>query len=205
MLSKPGCEQEKIIGFDAREMGGPNEERWSLEKKKIFLLRHDIQKPLSTDVWRWRPIFDIIDHDIANDVIEKHAPLDDFDGMVWMRLSTLKLCLNLLNFSYPYWIIAFTCIGDAGWLTNMKPTSIDPGWRLLGYDIATSSLTSGLSNFGYTEEKQRELGAAWKNKLNQYHLFANKEDAIEYRNVADERVPIHKPFFVYGLYLIEEH
>jgi hypothetical protein len=41
-------------------------------------------------------------------------------------------------------------------------------------------------------------------ELNHHHLFTSLEPAWIFREVSNQRVPEHRPFFVYGLWLIDE-
>ncbi len=78
-----------------------------------------------------------------------------------------------------------------------------PGGReLLGFDVGDGGLLSGLSNCGYQAEERAALRLRWAPQLNEHHLFEETAPAFEFRALADERVPEHAPFFVYGLYLV---
>ncbi len=195
MSSNDESNVEKIIGFDAREMWMSTETHWSRDRREQYLLRLDIQKPLSVDPLVWSSIF----YNIYDEHIESAS--DTYDPLVWTHLSKLKAHLEVSSLQRKYWIIALTCIGDANWYASVSPIIIDQNWVLLGYDIATTSLTSGLLNSGYTKEEQRKLNSMWGGYLNKYHLFADRSHAEEFRAVTDDRVPEHTPFFVYGLYV----
>jgi hypothetical protein len=77
-----------------------------------------------------------------------------------------------------------------------------PGTRspLLGYDVADYDLLGGLTNCGYTPDEAPSLAPAWAPLLNEWHQFANPEDAMAYAAVTAQRVPEHAPFFGYGIY-----
>ena len=79
-----------------------------------------------------------------------------------------------------------------------------PGWRLLGLDVADGGFVSGLSNCGYRTEERAALQHAWAAQLNDHHLFLDPEQAFAFRELTDGRVAAHAPFFVYGIYLVEE-
>jgi hypothetical protein len=56
----------------------------------------------------------------------------------------------------------------------------------------------------WVEEYQRERRELWGPRLNQYHLFSNQEDALEY---ATYHIKINSgigTLLVFGLYLIQE-
>jgi len=48
---------EAMVGFDAREMQTRFAETWSSQRRALYLLRTDLDKPLSTDDMVWEPIF----------------------------------------------------------------------------------------------------------------------------------------------------
>ena len=50
---------ELLLGFDAREMWLDVAEYWPEERKRTYLLRQDIVRPLSTDEYVWRSVFDV--------------------------------------------------------------------------------------------------------------------------------------------------
>jgi hypothetical protein len=90
-----------------------------------------------------------------------------------------------------------------------KPGATDPdaislSWTFLGYDVAGGSFVSGLTTCGYTPEQKEDAARRWSASLNAYHLFESAEAANEFRPYADERVAEHAPFWVYGLYWIDE-
>ncbi len=78
----------------------------------------------------------------------------------------------------------------------------DETWTLLGYDVADSGFTSGLSNCGYRPDIDdvESLRRDWGPKLNERGLFDALEHADEFRRVSDARIPEHAPFFVFALY-----
>lgn len=97
-----------------------------------------------------------------------------------------------------------------GWLSRLGfrdpkgpygvPGTPQPGWELLGYDVADGFLLSGLSDCGW-ETGEIRPPAAWSGAhLNEHHLFHEPDMAFEYVEAVNIRVPEHAPFFVYSLY-----
>jgi hypothetical protein len=110
----------------------------------------------------------------------------------------------------PCWTIAMTdVITDEDELEEdiypVVPAEIDGSWERLGYDVADVNLTTGLSDGVLEPDTAERLRSQWQDHLNQYHLFENPNKALEYIGVANERVPSHVPFYVYGLYLVARH
>jgi len=65
-------------------------------------------------------------------------------------------------------------------------------------------LLSGLSNCGYVGRESETFRARWRGRLNEHLLFTELTPAFEFRQLSDARVPEHAPFFVCGLYMIQE-
>jgi hypothetical protein len=74
-------------------------------------------------------------------------------------------------------------------------------FRLIGYDTADWGLISAVSNCGIRPEEGGGLyGKQWGHKLNHFHPFDTVSDADEFVDFANQRVPEHAPFFVFGLW-----
>jgi hypothetical protein len=106
---------ELLLGFDAREMWLDVTEYWPEERKRHFLLRQDIVKPLSTDTLVWRSVFDV----------EQTPNRPQWTGPIqelWEDLATLHAYLDTAwsERTLPSWIIAVTlqevgCKGEVCW------------------------------------------------------------------------------------------
>jgi hypothetical protein len=83
-----------------------------------------------------------------------------------------------------------------------NPNQVADGWEFLGYDVADYFLLSALMNSPYKEHEVEDLKARFASKLNEHHLFATIQPAEAFMLLADERLPEHAPFYVYGLYLV---
>jgi hypothetical protein len=128
--------------------------------------------------------------------------LDIWPSLLDMEASLHKFGARNLG---KYWMIAITCLGNECEKLNWRKSNADmvsPNneWQFLGYDIADSAFTSGLSNCGYINGEQKYTSQG----LNEHHLFINVEDALRFKEYSDRRVKEHAPFYVYGLYLISE-
>lgn len=198
---------EKLLGFDAREMGLKPEEAWSQERKAIYLLRTDVDKPLSTDTLVWPSVLPL-DEDLSPDSSASFLRL-------WNSLPKLQEHLNVIRNSVrqPYWIIGITVVmrglsqaEKELWyprLSKTVPSARNKDWEFLGYDVSDLALLSALSNCGYKPDEIQSLRARWAKHLNKFHLFTDKSQAIEFKGLSDQRVVEHAPFFVFGLYRIE--
>jgi hypothetical protein len=200
---------ELLLGFDAREMWLDVAEYWPEERKKPFLLRQDIVKPLSTDIFVWRSVFDV----------EQTLNRPQWTGPIqelWDNLATLQEYMDTVwsERTLPSWIIAVTLQEDIceredlqEWYaraSNIIPSLRDPAWAFLGYDVSDKWLWSGLSNCGTNETEMQILRDTYASDLNEHHLFDAIKPAVDFMHVSDERVRAHAPFFVFGIWLIKK-
>ncbi len=200
---------ELLLGFDAREMWLDVAEYWPEERKRRFLLRQDIIRPLSTDEYVWRSVFDV---DISLQYPQWTGPIQN----LWDNLATLQEYLDTTwsERTLPSWLMAVTLQEDVcerenllEWhdrVSNLITTPRDPAWAFLGYDVSDKWLTSGLSNCSTDESEMQILRDTYASVLNEHHLFDALKPAVDYMHVSDERVRAHAPFFVFGLWLIKK-
>ncbi len=202
---------ELLLGFDAREMWLDPQEYWPNSRKKMYLLRYDVVRPLSTDTVVWRTVFDA---DTSLHRPEWTGPIQS----LWDDLATLQEYLDTAwsDRTLPYWIIAVTLQEDAResedlqeWYaraSNIIPALRDPAWVFLGYDVSDQWLLSGLSNCGYGTNASniQILRDTYASDLNEHHLFASIKPAVDFMHFSDERVRAHAPFFVFGIWLIKK-
>jgi hypothetical protein len=200
---------ELLLGFDAREMWLDVAEYWPEERKRHFLLRQDIIKPLSTDILVWPSVFDV----------EQMLHRPQWTGPIqelWDNLATLQTYLDTAwsARTLPHWIIAVTLQEEVceredlqEWyarVSDIIPALRDPAWALLGYDVSDKWLLSGLSDCGTTETEMQILRQTYASDLNEHHLFDAIKPAVDFMHVSDERVRAHAPFFVFGIWLIKK-
>lgn len=87
------------------------------------------------------------------------------------------------------------------------PLSIDPRvWPSVllfpGFDIADLSGISALSNCEYSPQEKERLARFWEARLNAFGLLATDDDAKEFRQLSNSRVPEHSPFWVFGIWRV---
>lgn len=185
---------ETVLGFDAREDFLAPGESWSAERRRTYLLRDDVVKPLSVDALVWPSVL----HEL---------PVPDCGGVVadlWNDLADLRAALAERP-TVAHRIVAVSWISDDAAAKggpphrDPSPATLGPEWELLGYDVADGGCISGLSNCGYTELERARLLPEWGPRVGGAHLLGTVEDAFAFRRVADVRVSEHAPFFVYAL------
>ena len=227
--------KEQLIGFDVREMWLDVDMQWQTSKKDIYLLRHDVEKPLSVDGSVWYSVFS----EWYSITTDKTLPRrwqgiprkPEYTRGKWLNVFSLDRILPVPNWprqsacssnleeleTYinkywgsiwkPCWIIAITEILEENEEPEPRylplvPPDVDETWTFLGYDVADADLYTGLSDGILDSDQSNQLRSVWQIHLNQYHLFEELSRATEYVEIANQRVPSHAPFYVYGLYLV---
>lgn len=191
-----------LIGFDVRQ-DCPDVPAWDEERRQRFLLRQDVDKPLSIDASVWPSAFDM----------QERVERPQWTGYVqdlWEDLGSLASAAADLGMALRY--AAFEVLepdvavpSELSWrerVLSVNPASLQHlNAEFVGYDVADYYLLSGLVNCAFTEE-ERQAAARWLPHLNHRHLFASHEPALAFKREADNRVPEHAPFFVFGLWLL---
>lgn len=214
-----------LLGFDARENWCEFHSSWSQERKDAYLLRHDIAKPLSTDVMVWPSVFDtgkkVIMRNTEVPFGQEYLNLPEWIGPnkpLWSNVNHLRRYLSehLIHNPKSCWIIAIAFIGEntaadeteGSWLhyDTTEPRDIDGVWMMLGYDVSDGTLLSGLSNCGYDPniDDVNLLRNQWSQYINKYHLIEEVDHAFSFKHLSDQRVSEHAPFGVYGIWLVEK-
>jgi hypothetical protein len=182
-------------GADVREAPGNPARDWDAPRRESFLLRLDVARPLSVD----RSVWNSPEHD---PVVALGAPLPWIpiaavrDRALAAKIPGVVLLIGLVTSSAAERHEAAQSMGIDTEL------SVEPTWQFLGFDIADGSSISGLSNCGYAENEAATLRPRWAHRLNDHGLFSNVDDALAFRQVANDRVPEHAPFFVFGLWVL---
>lgn len=221
--------KKEVVGYDARELWLDTDSQWTNEKKHIHLLHNNITKPLSVDSYIWYSVFSEestprIWRDIPRKSIyqttkwdntfmdSRQLVLPDFyrPRGIWTSLSQLMSYIedNWKNDWKPCAIIAVEEIflGDVyedEETIAIEPNVIDESWEFLGYDVADYELYTGLQGGLPVKGLSEQIKPKWIEKLNEFHLFTEPQVAFDYIGFANIRKPSHKPFYVYGLYLVE--
>jgi hypothetical protein len=212
---------ERLIGFDIRDPIGGSDHLWDANRREVFLLRRDVLAPLSVDTSVWPSVFDS-GQGIGLPEVERvrlglaGIPLPTYTGpnaSLWEDAETMRRYLiEKWENPKPCVTIAISWISDSGfsegdkygpYLSQTSPSALDPRWERLGFDIGDGSLVSGLSNCGYLAEEAQDLRDRWGASLTDHHLFDDLPPAFQFRDLVNQRVTSHAPFFVYGLYLID--
>lgn len=192
--------EEMVIGFDVKRP--PSSMRpWSIERRRLYLFRNDVEKVLSLDDWVWESC----KFKLGTNWIGPNPPF-------WEDLSQLEKTIQsqLSTCRFPYWIICATVIvveGKEGEWWELKKTTDFPSfqrWEKLGYDVLDNCRSiSGLSNCGHEPRDGTDPAAnEFSSQLNQYHLFIDVGSAWRFKQWADKDIPEHSPFNVLGIYRV---
>ena len=197
--------EERIVGFDAREMWLDPALSWTEKRRADFLFRPDVPKPLSTDTVVWPSVFDLNENTRPPGCFG-HQDLCEQLADVQVHLASVQP-----GRCYVIAITVFTSSPSEAqeWdelTSTTTPATRDDSWTFLGFDVSDQWLLSGLSNCGFLPEVEdvASLRARWGPQLNQHHLFDSLDAATAFKDVSNVRVQEHAPFFVFGLWLVQE-
>lgn len=219
--------EDWIVGYGAREMWYHNFESMAIRKPGCTsFLRNGIIKPLSVDTSIWSSVFEDGNYpDLSIDERKRiglgtlKIPESIGENMpLWGNLEQLENYLTEHNAELikPYWIISITGLLEdlehksprEEWprFEPTKPGNREEAWRLIGYDINSRYNECCLTGtcFEGNEEHIRSLRNQWGPHLNEYHLFTDIKQAIEFRDLQNCEHPNEAPHFVYGIWLIKD-
>jgi hypothetical protein len=192
-----------LLGYDARTISVAWMSLWTDEIRRRFLIKSDVEMPLSVDTLIWPSVFDwgegagMPDSERRRLLLTGGLPATGAEHnwwKLWSDQSRMDTALtDLLDEAFrPFWRIA---VGIADCDAPRRAVDLE----FLGYDVADGGMISGLTNCAYDDD---EIAAysAWSSELNVFHLFDDWKAADRFRCAADSRVPEHSPFSVYALW-----
>lgn len=202
---------ELVIGYDAREYWLALDQFWPVQRKESFLYRLDIFKPLSIDTRVWPSIFASEHRPVP---VERSGFQDSWTSFFALRTAVTNAYQQQIM--RPWRMVAITlllgpyCEREAAlWKPHLfpaTPSQRGEGWTFLGYDVGDQWMLSALSNCGFLPELDDvpALRATWGIRLNEFHLFQDFADAVQFKYFSDQRLrEDHAPCFVYGLWFVK--
>ena len=182
-------------GADVRESCAQPDNDWTQDRREGFLLRLDVLRPLSVDPNVWGLARRPADEKAGTPLpwISVDDALHKYVGSADANATTIAIGV-VAEDAEEESILATTTGVDAELVA-------EPDWVFLGFDVADGS-TSGLSNCGYDASEARILRPVWGPRLNKHGLFVDIADALSFRQLTNERVPEHAPFYVYGIWVV---
>lgn len=197
------------LGFDLRLRATDYASKvWSPEHRGLYLLREDVEWPMSVDRSVWPSFlqshyFDAKAHRVPNPrfVNQDTANLENDFGLLRDIMNLARLPGADLGVGIGVQVISQE-LERIELLLGIEADAIPAGATVLGFDVATATPISGLSNCGYDQNELPQLRSKWGSNLNEHGLMESLDDAFEFREMTNRRVPEHAPFYVYQLFEI---
>ena len=159
-----------ILGFDVREPVLHRRD-WTTDRRSQFLIRPDIESPLSVDRDVWPSL-------ALNE--NEQYPLHLWGGVkqVLQKVNELAECET-----NPPIVIRIAVVPDqqsaqywkdtfCGFLLREQNNGMEVTIQQLGYDVADRYFVSGLSNCMFSPEELGNLRRDWSNRINGFGLFS---------------------------------
>jgi hypothetical protein len=200
---------QELLGFDIRQCPGTYlQTAWNQETRRAFLLRPEVTWPLSVDTEVWPSVFD--------DVKEEDYPPGSVRPSLWLwfdlRIMHAFFLAHIKDQPQHGVSIAVVLVtkeparlndyweGVLYPYSQLSPREVPTEWLFLGYDVADQYQLSGLANCRYEASEISGFAVTWAARLNEHGLFQTLDDAMSFRDLTDQRVREHAPFYVYGLF-----
>jgi hypothetical protein len=194
------------LGFDIRLLAEDYVSAvWSSEHRRRYLLREEIAWPMSVDRVVWPSMlepnyFTATASRIPNPkyIGGQLSELENDIGFIpqWREV----ISLTNTDHGVPVGLeLAFLDGDSIDQFVDIEAEGVPENRRLLGFDVATAALISGLCNCGYNENEAESLRRKWGRILNEHGLLPTFEQALDFRVLSNLRVPEHAPFFIFRL------
>lgn len=212
------------IGYDIRLCADAYlPEYWMNDHREQYLLRPEVEWPLSFDPMVWPSTFqspgsvqvpgvedwwpDRPPTIVAGPANKRYDAFMD----LWPELDEMLVAFRQYALPGACGVpVAVDIVDETGpqstlpaWARFDREAQVQArpaDWVFLGYDVCDFGWISGLSNCGSTSGELLQLSRDWKERVNEFGLFLSAADAGEYCGVTDRRVPEHAPFRVFALY-----
>jgi hypothetical protein len=190
-----------VVGFGLRVLATTPVEGWNVERKHQALLNPEVRRPLSASDSLW-PNLDERLSDLLYDRYEvpgSRAPIG------WLSLVELLEAARGMGIDRREGTVVAVASRVLHWkrLRRAVPSRVSPNWRELGWDVVAESGHGALCDFGFQAgpptAEQRER---WRLGLNEWHLFKDEADAMDFAAWRSRTMADHGPFFALKLFEI---
>ena len=192
----PAPSRVLVIGFDIR--AAPNAPNgWDDDRRSRFLIREDVERPLSVDRSVWPAIDPGRNEDNPLFLWRSvHRILAEHPGLAAPTSGPAVIEIGALEDeqSGGYWQRVFH-----GYLRTEEDAVLVIKFSALGYDVADRYLLSGLSNCALPRDDLALLRQKWVGRISPSGLLQREEHAKEFKEVCDRLIPEHAPFCAYRI------
>lgn len=191
--------RQTVLGFDARQKWKDCSSEWAHRRRSLYLMDPNVSQICSVDNVSWPEVLDEFPewvgpvHGLWDDTERLKEHLEKKGLKEFHRIAVTLVTENMeekdLSMVLSSW-------------GGLEEIVLPADREFMGFDIADSTLVSGLTNCGYTPEEAKLNRDRYSSDLNSFHLFDTLNQASSYCFECNERVPEHAPFYVYGIYKI---
>ena len=192
-----------VLGFDVRRPIALQKVIWTDERRSKFLIRPEVQSPISVDRDVWPALALNVDEtyplflwDSVGEIPTAFPEVarQDSDSPIVIEITAVGTNRE----SSVYWErIIF------GRVKREEDRALKITTECLGYDVADRYLVSGLSNCMLSAEEMAVIRKDWSTAINMWGLFGDPGAAEAFREVCNRLVPEHAPFEVYRMRKVE--
>ena len=196
----------EVLGFDFRVRPESQGTRWTKERRETYLLRADIQFPVSADRTVWPECTTRLQKSQTAEMeAQSNGPLNGLD-----LFTENKGPDSLAAYRHDSAVLIAltsdkTTVAHLRQMHSVGPSSFavaeleDSGWSFWGYDVADAWMTSGLMNCGFASDEKAGYVERYSTGLNGWGLFDDIKISNVYSDETNARVSEHAPFYVFGI------
>lgn len=176
--------------------------RWPGERRAGFLIRPEIESPISVNPGVWPVLARNPDENyplhLWGSVSEILAAFPDAGHCRSDSPAIVEIAAQATDGrSSAYWEgIPFGRVGPED---DSAAYAVDIPLESLGYDIANRYLVSGLSNCMLSPDELAVIRRDWSRAINPWGLFDDSGLATAYAAACDRLIPEHAPFETYRI------
>lgn len=209
-MNNKATTERVVIGFDARVIPEQNTSEHFIFVRDGF--SPTITHTLSVDSSIWKSVFDF------ESTPQRPKMEWSVNSVLWPQLDQLYGYINKFanNDIGEHWVIAVTWLPyivsiPSDFISHadvykqvVMPNFVRQGWTCLGYDVASITLFSGICVPKRNVEEMNYIRSRFSHTVNRFNLFTTFDAALDYASWYENVDPIHGPYEIYGIYLVEK-